>query len=818
MTGVAARRVPGAGALGSALRVLRPALLGGLLCVPTLAAPVHAVQVVATPILAAPAAEASPRALPVTAAPIAPDAPTLVVRAHTYALTAGEPLVLELTIGDEHRAAVAPLLTSGTGQPTGTSAGTLIGQRVDEPTDTSADTPIDGPAGALRLVVLPSVDTRAALDAALDVPPADGTELDHTVVISGDEVIAGSSTESGIELTVAVTLDVEPGVHPISVAIGETTVRSVIRVLDPDAPTDTITAALLVAVDDPGPFATGAAAAATRTAVRQVVALAAQFDDPLTVVLPVAAARLADDADTDSTARGDTETAHADNNTAADSNNDDNTATAGADNAGGLLAGELADDTLLARSANGIDPSAAVQRNADELFTTDLRDGEDELARRMPLAAVRRNVWWVDGELSRPAAEHLRLIGVRMLLFAPGHAPGGARQPTPFVVDLGDGERMSAIEATGFDSAGRLHLPDGASTDATDAAASTSAATNTSADTDATGTEPGTRTSTDVATNDTNDIATNDTGTNDTSDAGPAVAAARLLAGVELYAAEHGTVALVLTPIDGALPTAELLAAIAADAAQHGGIDIAPTTVVANIAERATRTADVAVAALPDLAGADLAARLWSIGTVRPRVDQARSMLVEPDVGSDWDARLTATLSANASDADAAAALAAVEQEVGAILGALVPPEAVPFTLTGTDTPLYFTVGNTSDTPLRAAVKIRSSKLEMRKLPEERIVPPGGTETFDVPVKVRSNGTFTVVVDVLSPDGNVVASTSNIKATVSRLGGLGQLVSGGLVLVLASWWYSHFRRRARNAAAAAAHDGGEPQHGAPQHG
>ena len=108
------------------------------------------------------------------------------------------------------------------------------------------------------------------------------------------------------------------------------------------------------------------------------------------MVLPVAAARLADDADTDSTARGDTETAHADNNTAADSNNDDNTATAGADNAGGLLAGELGDDTLLARSASGIDPSAAVQRNADELFTTDLHA---RTTRRMAGGATQRGGW-----------------------------------------------------------------------------------------------------------------------------------------------------------------------------------------------------------------------------------------------------------------------------------------------------------------------------------------------------------------------------------------------------------------------------------------
>ena len=36
-----------------------------------------------------------------------------------------------------------------------------------------------------------------------------------------------------------------------------------------------------------------------------------------------------------------------------------------------------------------------------------------------------------------------------------------------------------------------------------------------------------------------------------------------------------------------------------------------------------------------------------------------------------------------------------------------------------------------------------------------------------------------------------------LTARVNALAGLGQVVTGGAVLVLVSWWYGHFRRRRR---------------------
>ena len=51
---------------------------------------------------------------------------------------------------------------------------------------------------------------------------------------------------------------------------------------------------------------------------------------------------------------------------------------------------------------------------------------------------------------------------------------------------------------------------------------------------------------------------------------------------------------------------------------------------------------------------------------------------------------------------------------------------------------------------------------------------------------------------MLTPVGSLpVQDPLVLTARVNALSGLGQLVTGGALLVLISWWYGHFRRRRR---------------------
>jgi hypothetical protein len=66
-----------------------------------------------------------------------------------------------------------------------------------------------------------------------------------------------------------------------------------------------------------------------------------------------------------------------------------------------------------------------------------------------------------------------------------------------------------------------------------------------------------------------------------------------------------------------------------------------------------------------------------------------------------------------------------------------------------------------------------------------------------VDVAARANGTFPVLIEVLSPLGVPVIEATTLTARANSVTGLGRLVAVGLVLVLLSWWYSHLRKRQR---------------------
>ena len=47
-----------------------------------------------------------------------------------------------------------------------------------------------------------------------------------------------------------------------------------------------------------------------------------------------------------------------------------------------------------------------------------------------------------------------------------------------------------------------------------------------------------------------------------------------------------------------------------------------------------------------------------------------------------------------------------------------------------------------------------------------------------------------------TPSGAVIGEPIVLTARVNALSGLGQLLTGAALLVLATWWFSHFRRTA----------------------
>jgi hypothetical protein len=77
-----------------------------------------------------------------------------------------------------------------------------------------------------------------------------------------------------------------------------------------------------------------------------------------------------------------------------------------------------------------------------------------------------------------------------------------------------------------------------------------------------------------------------------------------------------------------------------------------------------------------------------------------------------------------------------------------------------------------------------------------------------VPVVARANGVATVNLTIITPEGQQrIVDTVALKAKVTTLTGLAQVLTGGALLVLATWWLRNMRRsrRTRDARAAQGH-------------
>lgn len=193
----------------------------------------------------------------------------------------------------------------------------------------------------------------------------------------------------------------------------------------------------------------------------------------------------------------------------------------------------------------------------------------------------------------------------------------------------------------------------------------------------------------------------------------------------------------------------------------------------------------------------DLATRRLVLQGLLDAVDDIATMLPDGDQRpAEWTSRLLdlyeSRIGVTRFDAD----VASTSQDIETIRSAVVLPTSGTFNLTGRDSPLPLQIENSGDTPLSVLVRIESAKLEVPPEPVAVTLQPGAT-VVRVDVAARANGTFPVLVEVLSPGGVPVIEATTVTARANSVTGLGRLVAVGLILVLLSWWYSHLRKRRR---------------------
>ena len=198
--------------------------------------------------------------------------------------------------------------------------------------------------------------------------------------------------------------------------------------------------------------------------------------------------------------------------------------------------------------------------------------------------------------------------------------------------------------------------------------------------------------------------------------------------------------------------------------------------------------------ATPMPAATELIIRQLAIAELHAVVDDTASMLPINDARvGEWSAAIDDLYDSRTTAVHIAEVTAWINDATSAPREVISLPASGTVNLTGRDTPLPLLIENAGSIPLNVLVSIDAPRLVVPEAPIPVTLRPG-TTTVRIPVEARSNGTFDVTVEVLSPKGTVVVEAVSIRAKSMTLSGFGRLVGVGLILVLLSWWYSHIRQ------------------------
>jgi hypothetical protein len=420
------------------------------------------------------------------------------------------------------------------------------------------------------------------------------------------------------------------------------------------------------------------------------------------------------------------------------------------------LTTSLVGDELVALPLVPLDVSSAVEAGRGDTFNRLVNAGEDVLTKAVPGTPVLRNVWMTVSALSASGAQQLRDLGTRFVVMQPAlyrTSVSATPPPTDLFVDaaLPDGGTLPIL------------VVDPAGIDLTHAAADASLA-------EATPTE------------------------------WSVTAAARLLLDRDQAdGVDPGPPArrsMILTTPDFSAPDSRLLGALEKLVATTPSMRFVAASTLIGVTDSQTTAGSPTTVRLPETAGPSLVARVELLDTTALAMVSAASMLPDDDPRpATWSSELDSLISTAYSDAEVEAATAELLAEADAIKAAVELPDPFTFTLTGRSGTIEIRIGNTSSEPLEVSVQLDSAKVEFPEGTQSVSLRPADETSLVVPVEARSNGTSTITLTVSTPAGEVLGEPVTITSRVTGFTGLGQLLTGGFILVLLTWWFSHWRAR-----------------------
>ncbi len=440
-----------------------------------------------------------------------------------------------------------------------------------------------------------------------------------------------------------------------------------------------------------------------------------------------------------------------------------------ADGGRALLADALAGDELVSLPAAPLDVSAAAAVDRVDAFTRLLRAGEDMLTDAVPTTPTRRDLWIATEPLSAEGAQVLRDLGTRYVVMPADLYASTVGGPVPatdqFVqIALPDGGRLPLLVVDDVGAALTPGaLPEG--TTPTELAVATVAGVLLDSADDGRATDPAAQ-----------------------QTVAPSTARSRIVAAPRFGPLDPGLVEAVAAMAD---TTPDVRFAAASTLTGVTGVQqVDGRPLVVDLPPRAGPSLDARVARLE---GAGLA--MVSAGSMLPEDDPRRA---------EWANEIDSLISTAYSDDEVADQVDELLTEADRLKGAVVPPEPFTFTLTGRTGEIELPIGNELDEPLRVVLHLESPKLVFPDGDTEVLLDPETETRVVVPVRARANGTSSVGVHLRTPLGEDLTDTVRLTSRVNALTGIGQVLTGGLVVVLLTWWFTHWRSRRRQLAAASA--------------
>ena len=250
---------------------------------------------------------------------------------------------------------------------------------------------------------------------------------------------------------------------------------------------------------------------------------------------------------------------------------------------------------------------------------------------------------------------------------------------------------------------------------------------------------------------------------------------------------------LIISTHDGSLPNPVLLNSLLVALSNAPQITLRPLGSIQRATEASTPLT------MPSGAPIDLRARRPQLQTVVDEIASTRSMLsADAPQRMWWEDELLLIQSDSLNSERFDLYLKGFKAQLRTFRASVSVPESLTFTLSGKSSDLRLQLRNSASMPLSVLVTLSSAKLTFPEKPQVVTVAANSAVDVIVPVVARANGTFPLEVVLYTPDGTAqVGKRIRLSARVSALAGLGQLVTGVALLLLASWWIAHWRKQHR---------------------